>query len=87
MPIIILVIYSFVGGFIFFSIEAPEEQIVLAQKKDYIEKEEAGLMLEIQKIQQRTRHIFSKYPSLERKLIELRRYKPFAMNRLNKVPS
>lgn len=58
---------------------------MLAQKKEYIEKEEAGLMVEIQRIQQRTRHIFSKYPSLEGKLIELKRYKPFAMNRLNKV--
>ena len=66
-------------------VESPEERIVLQQKKEYIEKEEAGLMSEILRIQQRTRFIFSKFPTLERKLLELRRYKPFAMNRLNKV--
>ncbi|KAI6191642.1 Potassium channel subfamily K member 18 [Aphelenchoides bicaudatus] len=85
LPIIILVIYSFLGGFIFYNIESPEERVILEQKKEYILKEEVVLMREIQKIQQRTRYIFSKYPSLERKLLELRRYRPFAMNRLNKA--
>lgn len=67
------------------TIEAPEERVILEQKKEYIEKEEASLMHEILRIQQRTRHIFSTYQSLERRLQELRRYRPFAMNRLNKV--
>ncbi|KAI6205410.1 TWiK family of potassium channels protein 18 [Aphelenchoides besseyi] len=42
-------------------------------------------MNEIQKIQHRARHIFSTYPETESRLRELRRYRPFAMNRLNKA--
>ncbi|KAI6173447.1 TWiK family of potassium channels protein 18 [Aphelenchoides besseyi] len=69
----------------FDSIEGPEERLILQQKKEYIEREESTLMHEIQKIQHRARHIFSTYPETESRLRELRRYRPFAMNRLNKA--
>uniref|UniRef100_A0A914UKH9 Potassium channel domain-containing protein n=1 Tax=Plectus sambesii TaxID=2011161 RepID=A0A914UKH9_9BILA len=38
-PIIILVAYSLLGGFIFHTIESPHEQVVLKEKQKYIEKQ------------------------------------------------
>ncbi|KAI1724173.1 ion channel domain-containing protein [Ditylenchus destructor] len=74
LPIIILVVYSFLGGFIFYSIENPEEQKELLKKKEYIQREEQQILREVLSIDQRLRALH-----------EIRKYRTFAMNRLNKA--
>lgn len=39
LPIMVLVIYSFLGGAIFYTIENPAEQSMLLRKKEYVERE------------------------------------------------
>lgn len=85
MPIIILVVYSFLGGFIFYTIESPEEQRILLRKKEYVEREENVIFQEVFAIEQRFRALYLFYNSSEARNQEVRRYRNFAMNRLNKV--
>ncbi|CAD5229252.1 unnamed protein product [Bursaphelenchus okinawaensis] len=85
LPIVVLVIYSFLGGFIFYTIESPEEQQILARKKQYIEQEEQIIMSEINRIQSRMRYFLQKNQTLELYLREVRQYKHVALNRLNKA--
>ncbi|CAD5234538.1 unnamed protein product [Bursaphelenchus xylophilus] len=85
LPIIVLVIYSFLGGFIFYTIESPEEQEILTRKKQYIEQEEQLIMMEINRIQHRMKYFLQKNQSLELYLREVRQYRHLALNRLNKA--
>uniref|UniRef100_A0A7E4ZRN7 TWiK family of potassium channels protein 7 n=1 Tax=Panagrellus redivivus TaxID=6233 RepID=A0A7E4ZRN7_PANRE len=84
-PILVLVAYSFLGGFIFYTIESPEEQRVLLRKKEYIEREEAVILREIVNIESRVRAIHRFYNTTELQQREIRYYRSFAMNRLNKA--
>lgn len=85
MPIFILVIYSFLGGFIFYTIESPEEQRVLVRKKEYMEREEQTILREILAVEQRIRALYTFHNATEIRNIEIRKFKTYAMNRINKV--
>lgn len=85
LPIIVLVLYTLLGGYIFYSIEAPAEQRLIAQKKIYIEQEAHTIVVEIERIQKRARHIYAQNVDLAARLRALRSFRPFALNRLDKV--
>ncbi len=75
LPIIILVVYSFLGGFVFWSIESPDEQRLLARKKDYVEKEEALILGEVLAVEQRLRFLYHSVNSSELRGHEIRKYR------------
>lgn len=77
--------YSFLGGFIFYTIESPEEAKVLEQKKEYLDAEEEIILKEILAVEQRVRALFEFYNNTELRYEKLRDYKSFAMNRINKA--
>ena len=66
-------------------IESPEEQKTLMKKKEYLEKEQAVILKEIFSIEQRIRAIYHFHNSTEIRTIEVKNYRSFAMNRLNKA--
>uniref|UniRef100_A0A914DWP0 Uncharacterized protein n=1 Tax=Acrobeloides nanus TaxID=290746 RepID=A0A914DWP0_9BILA len=85
VPIVILMAYSFLGGFIFYSIESPEEAKVLEQKKEYLDSEEEIILREILSVEQRVRAYFEFYNNSALRNEKLQSYKSFAMNRINKA--
>lgn len=85
-PVLILVAYSFVGGVIFYTIECPYEQKLLAEKKVYIDKEKETIFRIIKETEKMAKIIRlqfnnSAYNSSGRMNV----MKKYALNRLNKV--
>ncbi|VDN40676.1 unnamed protein product [Gongylonema pulchrum] len=85
-PILILAAYSFFGGFIFYLIEYPHEQLLLEEKKAYFEREKRSmhrLLLSIELVlrQIRANHSTNRY--LLNKTIRI--YQRFALNRIDKA--
>uniref|UniRef100_A0A915CUR0 Uncharacterized protein n=1 Tax=Ditylenchus dipsaci TaxID=166011 RepID=A0A915CUR0_9BILA len=77
LPIIILVAVLI--------IENPEERAVLLRKKEYIEREEQVILQEVYSIEQRLRAFYLFYNTTDLRNQEIRKYRNFAMNRLNKA--
>uniref|UniRef100_A0A915A848 Potassium channel domain-containing protein n=1 Tax=Parascaris univalens TaxID=6257 RepID=A0A915A848_PARUN len=84
-PVLLLVAYSFLGGLIFYTIECPNEEVLLREKKEYIDGEKRALFSIIADIEDKVRHIRGTYNSTRAINAELRVYKKFALNRLNKA--
>lgn len=84
-PVLLLVAYSFLGGLIFYTIECPNEEVLLREKKEYIDGEKRALFSIIADVEEKVRHIRGTHNSTRAINAELRVYKKFALNRLNKV--
>uniref|UniRef100_A0A914H3Z2 Potassium channel domain-containing protein n=1 Tax=Globodera rostochiensis TaxID=31243 RepID=A0A914H3Z2_GLORO len=99
LPILVLVIYSFLGGAIFYTIEHPAEQSMLLRKKDLVEREELHILAEVLLVEQRIREMtlhfkigqtrnserLEIYASISTLNKEIRKYKQFGMNRIKKA--
>ncbi|KAL7075009.1 hypothetical protein ACQ4LE_005558, partial [Meloidogyne hapla] len=99
LPILVLVIYSFLGGAIFYTIESPAEQNVLLKKKEYVEREEKHILSEVLAINkhlkemrnnynlstQNKSEILETFASITTLNKEIFKYRRLAMNRIQKV--
>ncbi|KAL3078928.1 hypothetical protein niasHS_014710 [Heterodera schachtii] len=99
LPILVLVIYSFLGGAIFYTIEHPAEQNMLIRKKEMVDREEIQILAEVQLVEQRIREMTGHYnlansqnrdrletfASISTLKKEMRKYRQFAMNRIRKT--
>uniref|UniRef100_A0A914MS67 Potassium channel domain-containing protein n=2 Tax=Meloidogyne incognita group TaxID=654580 RepID=A0A914MS67_MELIC len=99
LPILVLVIYSFLGGAIFYTIESPAEQNVLIKKKEYVEREEKHIISEVLAIDRKLKEMRNNYnlstqnkseiletfASITTLNKEIFKYRRLAMNRIHKV--
>ncbi|KHN70903.1 TWiK family of potassium channels protein 18 [Toxocara canis] len=84
-PVLLLVAYSFFGGLIFYTIECPNEEVLLSEKKTYIDGEKRALFSIISDVEEKVRFIRASHNNTRAINAQLRSYKIFALNRLNKA--
>ncbi|VDN56809.1 unnamed protein product [Dracunculus medinensis] len=82
VPVLILVAYSFLGGLIFYSLESPNEDIFIKEKREYFDNEKRLLTNIIMDIEQDVNSFRQRYNNTYIINARLRKYRKFALNRL-----
>lgn len=85
VPVLILVAYSFLGGLIFYSLESPNEDIFIKEKREYFDNEKRLLTNIIMDIEQDVNSFRQRYNNTYIINARLRKYRKFALNRLKTV--
>ncbi|VDK57890.1 unnamed protein product [Anisakis simplex] len=84
-PVLILIAYSFLGGLIFYTIECPNEEELLLEKKAYIDAEKRTLFSIIADVEHNVQLIRATHNTTSAINAQLRQYNKFALNVLNKA--
>ncbi|CAB3410431.1 unnamed protein product [Caenorhabditis bovis] len=85
IPIILLIAYSVIGGLIFWSIEKPHEEVILAEKRNFIGSLTNDLLEDILYIHTRLVDFNRAYRNdTDRLNLHYRDYRKYALNKLHK---
>ncbi|MFH4975214.1 hypothetical protein AB6A40_001923 [Gnathostoma spinigerum] len=85
VPVLILIAYSILGGFIFFIIESPEEKVQLNEKGQFINRQISTILAMILNIENESREIRARHDSTVLVNRQLRKYKAAALHQLHEA--